>query len=517
MELRPYQEKGTKDVAAKLSKGLSPVVYQLATGGGKTVTFATISKRYNDKSGKKVLILVHREELLRQTLRTLYEWYGIIGQSIDAGIKKLPDSTVYVGMCETVFRRLNKVGFLPEFGLIIIDEAHLGNYKKLLTRYTGKLIIGFTATPLSATKKDPLKNYFNDIVCGIDIPELIKNSALCQNHTYRIKGISRQSLSVSKGDFDEHQMSEEYSKSKHVQNTIVGYEKYAKGSKTIIFNCNIMHSKIVCDAFIAAGYNCRHIDGNSQDRQQALLWLKNTPDAILCNIGILTTGFDEPSVKTIIVNKATMSLPLWLQMTGRGSRPNENKPHFTIIDMGDNVSVHGDWSDKRDWNELFNNPPKPSKKEGVAPIKDCPECEKIIPAQAMTCKYCGYIFPHKEEVYDTLPPEFERVVRNVDVAEIINSSTNYKEYYAFFNIGNNIATQAKYMIKEMSDDIAKKIHLEYLEKIKEWCQIKNKKYSQWHHDTSQSHLYEQLAKIYKHWDSDTAILARLRLQKQKAA
>jgi len=502
-ELRPYQEKGTRDVALKLSQGLSPVIYQLATGGGKTVTFATIADRYIKKSNQRVLILVHREELLMQTRRTLYDWYNLNSAPITPEARKLShEHKVYVGMCETVHRRIEKVGFLPEFGLIIIDEAHLGNYKKIMSFFEKKLIIGFTATPISATKKDPLKNYYKDIVCGIDIPELISEGSLCQNETHRQLNVNRGDLQVVRGEFDEKQMSEEYSKTKHVKNTVTAYEKFLKGKKTIIFNCNISHSKLVNDAFIDAGYNSRHLDGNAtpEYRREALRWLRDTPDAIINNVGILTTGFDEPSLLGCIVNKSVLSLPLWLQMTGRAGRTFPGKDKFIIVDMGDNAlgGGLGDWSDPRNWQDLFHNPAKPKDKQGVAPSKECPECEAIIPASATTCKFCGYVFPPKEETYDAIPPEFVLLVKNHDVAQLVEKNQNYKEYYTFFQIGNNIATQAKYRLKSkiLSEDQAAQLMDLYFEKANEWCKIKNKKFNQWHKDTAKKHLIEQLSKTF---------------------
>jgi type I site-specific restriction endonuclease len=69
-----------------------------------------------------------------------------------------------------------------------------------------------------------------------------------------------------------------------------------------------------------------------------------TPDAILTSVGILTTGFDEPTVDTIILNRATKSLTLY-QMIGRGSRKLPNKDMFTVIDLGNNAARFGLWSE----------------------------------------------------------------------------------------------------------------------------------------------------------------------------
>ena len=120
MELREYQERAVNEVARKLTTN-KKIIFQLATGGGKTITFSAITKRYIEKSGKAVLILVHRKELMIQTIRTLYNAYGISGQMIKAGMKTVPDAAVYVGMVESVNRRIDR---LRNIGMVIIDEAH---------------------------------------------------------------------------------------------------------------------------------------------------------------------------------------------------------------------------------------------------------------------------------------------------------------------------------------------------------------------------------------------------------
>ncbi|HAW51719.1 MAG TPA: DEAD/DEAH box helicase, partial [Flavobacteriales bacterium] len=106
--------------------------------------------------------------------------------------------------------------------------------------------------------------------------------------------------------------------------------------------------------------NIRHLDStfSSQERREVLDWFRNTSDGILTSVGILTTGFDEPSVESIILNRATRSLTLYHQMIGRGSRVIPNKEHFSIIDLGNNALRLGYWQDYIDWNDVFNYPIK---------------------------------------------------------------------------------------------------------------------------------------------------------------
>jgi superfamily II DNA or RNA helicase len=495
MELRDYQERAVNEVARKLAVQ-KRIVFQLATGGGKTITFSAITKRYIEKSGKAVLILVHRKELMIQTVRTLYAAYGISGQMIRAGMKTVPDAAVYVGMVESVNRRIDR---LKNIGLVIIDEAHNLSFAKMFEHFPDQLMIGFTATPLTSSKSKPLKNYYNDIVCGIDIPDLISGGSLCQNITYAPKDVVQAaSLKVKAGEYNESLMAMEFSKAKHIQNTVEAYKRYGNNTKCLVFNVNIEHSNLVNEAFIAAGFPSRTVSSLSSDRDEVIKWYLNTPNAILNNVAILTTGFDAPDTETIIMNRATLSMPLWLQCCGRGSRPTDAKSSFTIIDLGQNAITHGDWGDSRDWENIFFNPPKAGK-PGVAPVKNCPECDAILPARTLLCKYCGHEFPPPEIEEAERLSDFVIVTKGIDVPSLIAANKEKKEYYPFFLIGKQLAAMAKQTIPEMTDENFNFILRNYNEKAKEWCHEKGKKYNDWHKQRAEETLITELQNLYKKW------------------
>jgi superfamily II DNA or RNA helicase len=490
--LRQYQTDAIDKLAYKASLGLKRLIFQLATGGGKTISFAALIHRYLHRNNKKVLILVHREELLKQARRTLYDWYGIIAEPVIPGVRHLPKSNVYVSMVETANNRLKKnEKYFGNVGLLIVDECHIGNFKKLYDYFTESLIIGFTATPISSSKKDPLKNYFEDIVCGIDIPDLIGEKSLVPNRTANVKNIKRKDLRIKNGEFDAAQMGAVYSSTKHVENCVIGYEKYCKGQKTLVFNCSVEHSKIVNEAFLLHGYNSKHLDADSSNRSEIIDWFKNTPDAILNNIGILTTGFDEPSTQAIMVNKATMSLPLWLQMTGRGSRPYPGKEFFTIVDMGGNALTHLDWCSQRDWSDIFHNPDKPGS-GGVAPIKECCECESIIPASAKICSWCG-ADNSLVQVYDEKVAEFEWLSNGIVVSNLVAENSDKKDYYTLHQIKHKIIKG----VKKVDDETAYKLLSVYQDKVREWCKMKDKKYNQWHKDITTKWFFDELQEVHK--------------------
>ena len=163
LQLREYQERFINNISDKL-RTHRKVVAQLATGGGKTVCFSAICDRFCAKSSQDILILVHREELLTQATKAI----NLPTQQVVAGMRSIPPARVYVAMVESAYKRLHQ---FTNIGMVIVDECHIGNFTKVIDQFKEQYIIGFTATPLAAKKTNPLRNYFSDIVCGIDIPE----------------------------------------------------------------------------------------------------------------------------------------------------------------------------------------------------------------------------------------------------------------------------------------------------------------------------------------------------------
>lgn len=503
LQLRPYQIEGIQQLSEGFASGYSSQIFQLATGGGKTITFSAIASRFIQKSSRKVVIAVNREELLVQARQTLLKWFGIVAEVVAAGKRNIDfNAQVFVTMVETANRRLaRKSDFFGDVGLLIIDECHLGNFSKLYCHFDNSLRIGVTATPISSSKKRPLKNEWESIVCGINISDLIASGNLMPNKTYHVKNMNRDSLKVSKGDFNERLMGNEFSTGKHIQNCFKAYQQFCNNEKTLVFNCNVDHSKLVNEYFSNKGVKSKHLDGSmpKKERREILQWFANTTDAVLNNVGVLTTGFDEPSIRNIIVNKSTMSLPLWLQMTGRGSRPAPGKEYFTIVDLGGNALVHGDWSDVRDWEAIFKDPVKSnsSSELGIAPTKDCPECQAIIHASASHCKHCGYKYESTIE-YDKEELSFEVFVNNINVKDRIayNEKNGNNEYATIHSIKATFIKEVRAQVDEMTDSIAYELLDAYLIKVAEWCKLRGKKFDEFHKRTPTDWLFKELKKYY---------------------
>ncbi|OIQ36022.1 MAG: DEAD/DEAH box helicase [Bacteroidetes bacterium MedPE-SWsnd-G1] len=336
------------------------LLYQLPTGGGKTVIFSEIVRQYLKHHNKRVLVLTHRIELCKQTSKMLTE-FDVVNKVIDSKAK-LDDQNEYscfVAMVETLNNRLNDEKFdMTDIGLVIIDEAHYNSFTKLFKFFDKSFILGVTATPLSSNMNLPMKDNYNELIVGESIGSLIENEFLAKPEFYSYN-VGLTSLEIgANGDYTVKSSEDLYTNNDMLSKLIKAYEERSKGKKTLIFNNGINTSIFVYEAFKAAGYPIAHLDNTctKKERNFILQWFKKTPNAILTSVSILTTGFDEPTVDTIILNRATKSLTLYYQMIGRGSRILPAKSNFSIIDLGNNFHRFGPWGADLDWQKIFTSP-----------------------------------------------------------------------------------------------------------------------------------------------------------------
>lgn len=337
------------------------ILYQLPTGGGKTVVFSEITRKYIQITGKKVIVLTHRIELSQQTSGMLHG-FGVTNKIINSNVKELYDQDDYmcfVAMVETLNNRLaeEKVTF-NNVGLVIIDEAHYNSFRKLFKYFKASTILGVTATPLSSNAKLPMKNHYKHLIIGESIPSLVQKGFLAKANLYAYD-VSLKTLKLGiNGDYTVKSSDEFYSDYNMLSKLLSAYEGIARGTKTLIFNNGINTSLYVYDTFKKAGYPIEHLDNknSASERRKILNWFAHTPDAILTSVSILTTGFDEPTVQSIILNRATKSLTLYFQMVGRGSRILPDKDTFNVIDLGNNIARFGPWDAPVDWREIFYFP-----------------------------------------------------------------------------------------------------------------------------------------------------------------
>jgi superfamily II DNA or RNA helicase len=288
--------------------------------------------------------------------------FGVKNKINNSNVKELPDQNDYscfVAMVETLKNRINDEKLhLDNIGLVIIDEAHYNSFRKLLSSFKNAFILGVTATPLSSNIKLPMHQNYDELIVGDTIESLINKGFLARAITYSYDvGLTSLKVGIN-GDYTVKSSDDLYTNMAMQEKLLHAYTEKSLGKKTLIFNNGINTSLYVYETFREAGYDIRHLDNTSstEERKDILHWFKHTPNAILTSVGILTTGFDEPSVETIILNRATKSLTLYFQMIGRGSRKLDNKDEFIVIDLGNNAARFGLWSDPVNWQHIFKSP-----------------------------------------------------------------------------------------------------------------------------------------------------------------
>lgn len=363
-ELYDYQNRDLEHIFERFKNCSNDykLLYQLPTGGGKTVVFSEITRRYIADKQKKVLILTHRIELCNQTSSMLTE-FGVPNMIIDSKVKEVePEDPhmCYVAMVETLNNRLQEKSVeFKNLGLVIIDEAHYNSFRKLFKYFENQFLLGVTATPLSSNIKLPMKDNYNELICGSSIQFLVDSNFLAKATTYTYDvGLGSLKVGIN-GDYTVKSSEMVYGNVLMQSKLLYAYRERCEGVKTLIFNNGINTSKQVYATFMEAGIeHIKHLDSkmSKTERIEVIDWFRKTDNAILTSVGILTTGFDEPTIRAIIMNRATKSPTLYYQMIGRGSRVLKNKKEFRVVDLGNNAARFGLWTDDVDWQKIFKAP-----------------------------------------------------------------------------------------------------------------------------------------------------------------
>jgi len=361
-ELYNYQKIAIEEIFQRFDNAADDyhLLYQLPTGGGKTVIFSEIVRRYISKYNKKVLVLTHRIELSKQTSNMLGE-FGVPNKIINstANLDDQDNYHCFVAMVETLKNRLTDDKLdISDIGLVIVDEAHYNSFTKIFKFFDDSFILGVTATPLSSNIKLPMYENYKELYVGETIEHLIENNYLASANMYSYN-VGLTSLEVgANGDYTVKSSEDLYTNVDMLSKLVSAYEETSKGKKTLIFNNGIHTSIQVFHAFKRAGYPIAHLDNTNtkKERDFILRWFKKTPNAIITSVSILTTGFDEPTIESIILNRATKSLTLYYQMIGRGSRILDDKTTFNVVDLGNNFHRFGAWGADLDWQRMFRAP-----------------------------------------------------------------------------------------------------------------------------------------------------------------
>lgn len=397
ISLYPHQDQFIRDLRLAMMTADS-VLGQAMTGFGKTVVASAIAHSATSK-GKRVIFTVHRGNLMDQTARTFRE-FGIPHTFIAAGTRYEDHHQVAVASINTLTRRLERI---PAPDLLVIDEAHLAlaaTWAKAINFYRerGTKILGFTATPRRLDGR-PLSDLFDRLVLGPSPRWLIDNGFLSDFRAFAPSEVDLTGVKKKMGDYDLAALEAAVNKPSLTGDAARHYLKLAKGTRALAYCVSIKHSESVAAHFNEQGIPAAHIDGTTPRAEQRRIIgaFADGEIHVLCNVDLLTTGFDlsaqagrEVPVETIIGLRPTASVALHLQMLGRGLR---RKPYPAIfLDHAGNLKRHGFPDDEWEW--TLAGQPKRGKPEKAtdAVTRHCPECHALH-RPAPTCPECGHEYP----------------------------------------------------------------------------------------------------------------------------
>ena len=404
LTLRPYQHEAKLAVYDHLrGRDDNPCVV-IPTAGGKTPVMASICQDAVGLWQGRVIILAHVKELLEQTADKLNAIcpevrYGVYS----AGLKRRDKAnSVIVAGIQSVYQRACE--FDP-FDLAVVDEAHMippdgeGMNRQFLADAKvvnpNLRIIGFTATPFrlkTGTICTP-DGFLNHVCYQVGVRELIVQGFLCPLITKA--GINKADFSrlhVRGGEFVADEVEDLMDDDGLVEaacGEIVGYT--GNRNAVLIFASGIKHGEHIVQVLQEKhGIECGFVTGETppEERHAILTRFKAGGLKYLCNVNVLTTGFDAPNIDCVVLVRPTLSAGLYYQMVGRGFRLHPSKQNCLVLDFGGNVMRHGPVDQIRV--KTYSGD-----EDGRAPVKECPECRSIIAAAYACCPDCGYEFPQR--------------------------------------------------------------------------------------------------------------------------
>lgn len=432
MPLREYQTELITRTRESWKSGHKRPCIVLGCGGGKSVIVAELARR-TTWAGNRVLFIVQRKELCDQIRRT-FDWWGV----------KMELCTI--GMVQTVTRRVDKMS-APS--LIITDENHhclANSYRRIYDAFPAAYAVGVTATPVRLDGSG-LGDVNDDLIVGPPTRWLIDNGYLAPYHYYSVKLIDTDALRTQRGEYDLTGITLDR---KIYGDVIASYRKFADGLKAICYCPSIVYSETMAERFRAAGIPAAHIDGSTdkQTRDRVISDFRTGKIQVLCNVDLISEGFDVPDCGAAILLRPTKSLTLYIQQSMRCMRYKPGKT-AVIIDHVGNVFRHGFPDDERVW-DLYAKPDKKSRKKPEIRAKECPDCMRAVPSTAAECPYCGYKFrADGRELEEDAAAEIAEIKPiTVDYTKP-SDCKNYRELLAYANSHGYKPGWAYYRAKDM--------------------------------------------------------------------
>lgn len=339
--LKDYQVVNKNRVVQLFLSGLQKLLLVMPTGTGKTTVFSSLTSDWV-REGKKVLIIIHRIELLDQIVERLSQFgikAGLImgGEEVDLGLR------AQVAMVQSIPQDLL---WTPDF--IIIDECHhstADSYSRLWTMYPKSKILGVTASPIRLDGKT-FSGLYQEMIDIYPLRWYIENGHLLRpKHYVCSEPVEQIRVGLVNGDYDLTAMSREMRKEKRIADVIRSYQLFTPNRRAVVFACDILHSLALVRRFNECGIPAAHLDGtiDKKKRVEIISDFRKGKVRVLCNYDIVSEGFDVPAIEATIFARMSKSLAFFIQAIGRCLRPDQvnGKEFGYVLDCSNMWLEHG--------------------------------------------------------------------------------------------------------------------------------------------------------------------------------
>lgn len=359
----PYQAEAIDATFEAWERGVRRPALVLFTGAGKTVVFAHVAAQFirdtDGERGRRVLVLAHRDELIRQAVGKLRS----IAPHLSVGVVKAGendvDAQVIVASVQTLAQRSRREQ-IRDVGLVVVDEAHHAtaeSYLNVLDHFGcfgddihgGALALGVTAT-MERSDGVALGQVWQEIVYERDILWGIRHGYLADIEPWRIhvEDMDMSGVRSTAGDYRAGDLGVAFEDSSAPQAIVKAYGEHSPDAQGVAFTPTVATAHLLADVMSAAGIGARAVDGDmSQAERDAVMGAHAAGEfQVLTNCMIATEGWDSPTTSTVVIARNTKSAPLYKQMVGRVVRrdpvnPTKRAVLLDLVGVGDTHSLVG--------------------------------------------------------------------------------------------------------------------------------------------------------------------------------
>lgn len=349
MTPRAYQDEACAAIEAAWDTGGKAPLLVMATGLGKTRVFCHVLQRRRHLG--RALVLVHREELLQQARDAIRRDTGLtveIERGEDrATVASMWPSDVVVASVPTLHKRRRMRWPHDAFATVVIDEAHHSTartYREIIAHFNTARVLGVTATP-DRGDETGLAAVFDTVAYRYEIREAITDGWLCP---ITQKSIHCADLDVSavrsvRGDLSEGDLQRALTIDSVLHQIAGPLVKEAGARPTLVFTAGVEQAHALAE--VLSGYTksgVEAIDASTPRLQRADILARYKAGEVqyLCNVSVLTEGFDAPHTACIAMARPTKSRALYAQIIGRGTRKADGKADCLVLDFVGNAGRH---------------------------------------------------------------------------------------------------------------------------------------------------------------------------------